>query len=70
MILSSHSLLEKKADPDEDDIRRAISGNLCRCTGYQKIIEAVRSAAADRAGETRLADRKGRRTEDIMKHTT
>ncbi len=45
MILSSHSLLEKNANPGEDEIRRAISGNLCRCTGYQKIIEAVQAVA-------------------------
>ena len=45
MILSSHSLLQKKAAPDEHEIRRAISGNLCRCTGYQKIVEAVQAAA-------------------------
>ena len=43
MILSSKSLLDKNPKPTEDEIRRAISGNLCRCTGYQKIIEAVKS---------------------------
>jgi len=45
MILSSHSLLEKNDHPGEEEIRRAISGNLCRCTGYQKIVEAVQAAA-------------------------
>jgi len=54
MILSSHSLLQKNAAPDEDEIRRAISGNLCRCTGYQKIIEAVQAAAE--AGARGLTD--------------
>jgi carbon-monoxide dehydrogenase small subunit len=43
MILSAKSLLDKKPNPSETDIRRALSGNLCRCTGYQKIIEAVQS---------------------------
>jgi carbon-monoxide dehydrogenase small subunit len=43
MILSAKNLLDKKPDPSETDIRRALSGNLCRCTGYQKIIEAVQS---------------------------
>lgn len=37
--------LQEKPDPDEDEIREAIAGNLCRCTGYQNIIEAVRLAA-------------------------
>jgi len=45
MILSAKSLLDRKADPDEAEIRSAVSGNLCRCTGYQKIIEAVQAAA-------------------------
>jgi carbon-monoxide dehydrogenase small subunit len=43
MILSAKHLLDKNARPDESEIRTAISGNLCRCTGYQKIIEAVKS---------------------------
>jgi len=37
--------LQEKPDPDEDEIREAIAGNLCRCTGYQNIVEAVRLAA-------------------------
>lgn len=41
MILSAKSLLEKNPKPTEEEVRRAISGNLCRCTGYQKIVEAV-----------------------------
>lgn len=45
MLLSAKDLLEKKPNPDETEIRRAISGNLCRCTGYQKIVEAIASAA-------------------------
>jgi len=41
MILSAKSLLEKSQNPDEAQVRRALSGNLCRCTGYQKIVEAI-----------------------------
>jgi len=43
MILSSKSLLDRNPKPAEEEIRRAISGNLCRCTGYQKIVDAVKS---------------------------
>lgn len=46
MILSAKHLLDSKPDPEELEIRSAISGNLCRCTGYQKIIEAIRNAGA------------------------
>jgi aerobic carbon-monoxide dehydrogenase small subunit len=46
MVLSTKALLDENPHPDEQDIRRAISGNLCRCTGYQKIVEAVQSVSA------------------------
>lgn len=42
MILSAKSLLDKNPNPEETEIRTAISGNLCRCTGYQKIVEAIK----------------------------
>ncbi len=45
MILSATSLLEKKPHPTEQEVRQALSGNLCRCTGYQKIVEAVQEAS-------------------------
>ena len=45
MIMSAKSLLSKNADPTEEEIRWGISGNLCRCTGYNKIVEAVQYAA-------------------------
>jgi carbon-monoxide dehydrogenase small subunit len=45
MILSAKQLLDQTPDPSEPEIRRAVSGNLCRCTGYQKIIEAIKDAA-------------------------
>lgn len=43
MILSAKHLLDSNPNPDELEIRQAISGNLCRCTGYQKIIDAISS---------------------------
>ena len=45
MILSTKSLLDSNPSPSEEEIRIAISGNLCRCTGYQKIIKAIRTAS-------------------------
>jgi aerobic carbon-monoxide dehydrogenase small subunit len=50
MMLVAAALLEKNADPTEDDVRWAISGNICRCTGYMNIVKAVRAAAAAKAG--------------------
>jgi aerobic carbon-monoxide dehydrogenase small subunit len=49
MILSAKSLLDSNPSPSEKDIRTAISGNLCRCTGYQKIVGAIRAAAGQRS---------------------
>ncbi len=45
MIVSAKGLLDKNPKPSREEIKRAISGNLCRCTGYQKIIEAIEEAA-------------------------
>lgn len=51
MILSSKALLEKNSQPSDDEIKTALAGNFCRCTGYTKILDAVRHAAADMRGE-------------------
>ena len=45
MVLTAITLLRENPDPTEEEIRVAISGNLCRCTGYQKIVEAIQLAA-------------------------
>ena len=45
MILSAKGFLAKNPNPTEDEIRHGISGNLCRCTGYNKIVEAIQYAA-------------------------
>jgi carbon-monoxide dehydrogenase small subunit len=47
MIMASKQLLERNPHPTEEEIRHAIEGNLCRCTGYQHIVNAVRSAAGE-----------------------
>ena len=47
MILSSKALLDENPDPDESAIRRGISGNLCRCTGYVQIVESIKQAALE-----------------------
>jgi carbon-monoxide dehydrogenase small subunit len=49
VILTALDLLSRDPDPDEDTIRRALRGNLCRCTGYQPIVESVRVAAGGTA---------------------
>jgi aerobic carbon-monoxide dehydrogenase small subunit len=49
MLMSSYALLQKNAQPTESDIRWGISGNLCRCTGYQNIVKAVQYAAGKMA---------------------
>ena len=46
MILSSKALLDSNADPTEEEIEEALSGNICRCTGYGKIVSAVKRRAA------------------------
>jgi carbon-monoxide dehydrogenase small subunit len=46
MLMTACALLEKNKNPGEDEIRQAISGNLCRCTGYVNIVKAVQHAAA------------------------
>jgi carbon-monoxide dehydrogenase small subunit len=54
MMMAARALLDRNPDPDEATIREAISGNLCRCTGYENIVRAIRWAAAQdpsRAGE-------------------
>ena len=46
LIVATDDLLRRNADPDDAEIREALAGNLCRCTGYEKILDAVRMAAA------------------------
>jgi carbon-monoxide dehydrogenase small subunit len=50
MIMAAHYLLANNPHPTEEEIREGLSGNLCRCTGYGKIVEAVQAAAEVKAG--------------------
>ena len=51
MIMSACDLLQNNPNPSEAEIRHGLEGNLCRCTGYQNIVKAVLSAAAEMRGE-------------------
>jgi carbon-monoxide dehydrogenase small subunit len=51
LLIQIEDLLRRNPDPTDPDIREALAGNLCRCTGYEQILEAVRLAAA-RIGST------------------
>jgi carbon-monoxide dehydrogenase small subunit len=53
MMLTSVALLKENPDPTDEEIRWALSGNVCRCTGYQNIVKAVHHAAATLSGEGR-----------------
>lgn len=50
MVLSAHYLLSKNRLPNRDEIREALAGNLCRCTGYAQIVEAIEEASRRKAG--------------------
>ena len=56
MMMAAKQLLDRNPDPTEEDIRWALSGNLCRCTGYQNIVKSVLWAAAKLRGEAPTAD--------------
>ena len=49
MVLAAHACLQSQAAPSADDVRMALAGNICRCSGYKKIIDAVLLAAGDRS---------------------
>jgi aerobic-type carbon monoxide dehydrogenase small subunit (CoxS/CutS family) len=53
MVITSQALLESNPSPTEEQIRKALAGNLCMCTGYVQIVEAVKEAAKSRLSETR-----------------
>jgi carbon-monoxide dehydrogenase small subunit len=49
-VVAAHDLLNRVASPSDEAIREALAGNLCRCTGYEKILDAVRLAATVKGG--------------------
>ena len=55
MIMSTYHMLQKNPHPDEHEIRHALHGNLCRCTGYQHIVKSIQYAA-NKMGQTTAAD--------------
>ena len=61
MILAAQSLLAKNASPTREEIIDAISGNICRCTGYAQIVEAIALAAERMRGQNQPAERPGER---------
>ena len=56
VLIAAQSLLEKNPDPTEEEVRFGLAGNLCRCTGYNKIVEAVLAAAQEMRG-SKASDR-------------
>jgi carbon-monoxide dehydrogenase small subunit len=52
MIIASHDLLQRTPNPSDDEIRRGLDGNFCRCTGYHNIVRAVRQAADAMSGQS------------------
>ena len=50
-LVAAKALLDREPDPDEEQVRYALAGNLCRCTGYDKIVRAVLDAAAELRGD-------------------
>ena len=56
LVVASHDLLRRNPSPSDPEIREALSGNLCRCTGYEKILDAVRAAAERKAAEPKVVE--------------
>jgi aerobic-type carbon monoxide dehydrogenase small subunit (CoxS/CutS family) len=57
MVMAAKALIDQNPDPTDDEIKKAIRGNVCRCTGYKKIINGIRRAAAILRGKTERTER-------------
>jgi aerobic-type carbon monoxide dehydrogenase small subunit (CoxS/CutS family) len=55
-LMTARALLRENPDPSDEEMRRAIAGNVCRCTGYVKILDALRESAAEIRGEAKPAE--------------
>jgi carbon-monoxide dehydrogenase small subunit len=55
LVVAAHDLLNRVPDPSDEEIREALAGNLCRCTGYEKILDAVRAVAKGLVGKDAVA---------------
>jgi carbon-monoxide dehydrogenase small subunit len=55
LVVAAHDLLNRVPDPSDEEIREALAGNLCRCTGYEKILDAVRAVANGPLGKDTVA---------------
>lgn len=60
MVMAGEALLAKQAEPDREEIRVALAGNLCRCTGYMQIVDAIETTAAERAKNVNSVKKEGR----------
>jgi carbon-monoxide dehydrogenase small subunit len=56
LIVAAHDLIARVPSPSDEEIREALAGNLCRCTGYEKILDAVRAAAERKAAEPKVVE--------------
>jgi aerobic carbon-monoxide dehydrogenase small subunit len=65
MVLAATELLERNPHPDEEEIKEAIAGNLCRCTGYEPIIKAIRDVGRLSESARRVGDPAYRRTRNV-----
>lgn len=70
MLMSAYALLQKNPDPSHDEIRTAISGNLCRCTGYHEIIEAIEASVSELKEPVNQQHLKGEDHEQLGNPTT
>ena len=70
MMLTARALLDERPDPSDDEIREAISGQICRCTGYENIVRSIRAAALTEHAAREVANREASQTEPTRTEPT